>query len=155
LDSNLDHLGHISQLSEHEAASAAAALMARPPDAASMQSVEATNNLVATALMIKLPNRTSIKRKKDESDMISNLISRMQGSTRKWSAYRGVPVAAKSFEKDYSGSQDNGEGNPADESTTEETTLLGNETFLPDSTIENGEVQSDSTAEKLSLPESR
>jgi hypothetical protein len=59
-----------------------------------MKSVEATNNLVATALMIKLNSTVPIQ--KEGSAMIASAMAKRQGSTNKWDQFRGVaaPKAA-------------------------------------------------------------
>lgn len=85
-----DAIGKASQSSEHEAAMAAAALMERPPEESAMKSVEATNNLVATALLMKMPNRTSTR--KDSSNMIASVLAKKQGSASKWHQALGVAV---------------------------------------------------------------
>jgi hypothetical protein len=88
--SKSDAIGKVSQSSEYEAAMAAAALMERPPEESAMKSVEATNNLVATALLMKFPNRTSTR--KDSSNMIASALAKRQGSASKWHQSLGVAV---------------------------------------------------------------
>ena len=85
-----DDIGRASQSSEYEAALAAAALMERPPEESEMKSIEATNNLVATALLMKIPNRTSVR--KDSSSMIAAAIAKRNGSMNKWHQSLGVAV---------------------------------------------------------------
>lgn len=87
-----DTIGKASQSSEYEAAVAAAALMERPPDEATMKSVEATNNLVAAALLMNMPNRTSVK--KDPSNMIAAVLAKRLRSASKWKQFRGVAISA-------------------------------------------------------------
>jgi hypothetical protein len=83
-----DAVSKASQSSGYEAARAAAALMERPPESSTMNSVEATNNLVATALMIKL--NSTVPTQKEGSAMIASAMAKRQGSTNKWDQFRGV-----------------------------------------------------------------
>lgn len=85
-----------SRSSEYEAAMAAAALMERPPDGKSMNSIEATNNLVASALMIKL-NATTAHQQKDQNTMIASVMAKRQGSANKWEQFRGVAADKETF----------------------------------------------------------
>lgn len=73
--------------SDYEASQVAANLMERAPEEASMKSLEATNSLVATALMMVNPNTTApTKIIKKEKDMIASTLARMQHSDNKWAA---------------------------------------------------------------------
>lgn len=99
-----DAIGKASQSSEYEAAMAAAALMERPPEESAMKSVEATNNLVATALLMKMPNRTSTR--KDSSNMIASVLAKKQGSANKWHQSLGVAVQTKELGVQSTGTLD-------------------------------------------------
>lgn len=116
--SKSDAIGKASQSSEYEAAMAAAALMERPPEESSMKSLEATNNLVATALLMKYPNRTSTR--KDSSNMIASVLARRQGSSSKWHQSLGVAIQADSLEVQSNKpvTQDRREHLPADADQT-------------------------------------
>jgi len=86
-DQGTQQLLNATKRSDYEAAQVAANLMERPPEEASHKSIEATNSLVATALMMINPNSTSVimNKVKEEKDMISSSLAQQSGANR-WGA---------------------------------------------------------------------
>ena len=63
--------------------------MERPPEEADRKSIEATNNLVAAALMLQAPNNTE----KHESQMIASVLAKRYNSAERWQKFRGITVS--------------------------------------------------------------